>query len=49
MILLAHAGHWLVNIAYFAPVIGFLSWLGWVEIRGRREKRAQRREAAADG
>ncbi len=48
MILLAHAGHWLVNAAYFAPVVGFLGWLGWVEVRGRREKRAARREAAAE-
>jgi hypothetical protein len=46
--LLAHAGHWAVNMAYFAPVIGFLGWLGWVEVRGRREKRAEQREAAAD-
>ncbi len=40
MILLAHAGHWLVNAAYFAPVVGFLGWLGWTELRSRREKRA---------
>jgi len=42
-LLLAHAGHWLVNAAYFAPVAGFLGWLGWVEIRGRRERREERR------
>lgn len=40
MTLLAHAGHWLVNAAYFAPVVGFLAWLGWTELRGRRERRA---------
>jgi hypothetical protein len=40
VILLAHAGHWLVNAAYFAPVVGFLGWLGWTELRSRREKRA---------
>lgn len=39
MILLAHAGHWLVNAAYFAPVVGFLGWLGWTELRNRRERR----------
>ena len=43
MTLLAHAGHWLVNAAYFAPVVGFLAWLGWTELRGRRERRAEQR------
>jgi hypothetical protein len=46
--LLAHAGHWLVNAAYFAPVVGFLAWLGWTELRGRRERRAERRAAMHD-
>ncbi|HKF80009.1 MAG TPA: hypothetical protein VKB17_04220 [Thermoleophilaceae bacterium] len=32
----AHAGHWLVNLGYFAPVIGFLVWLAIVQIRDRR-------------
>lgn len=48
MILLAHAGHWLVNVAYFVPVVGFLGWLGWTELRSRREKRAETRDDAAD-
>ncbi|MEX1141333.1 MAG: hypothetical protein WD993_00195 [Thermoleophilaceae bacterium] len=39
MPLLAHAGHWLVNFAYFVPVVGFLVWLAWTELRGRRERR----------
>jgi hypothetical protein len=34
--LLAHAGHWILNIAYFAPVGGFLVWLGIVTVRDRR-------------
>jgi hypothetical protein len=46
--LLAHAGHWLVNVAYFAPVVGFLAWLGWTELRGRRARRAEQRAAAHD-
>jgi hypothetical protein len=37
MFLLAHAGHWLIGMAYFAPVIGFLFWLGFVQIRDRRK------------
>lgn len=35
--LIAHAGHWLVNAAYLAPVVGFLGWLGWVTWKERRE------------
>ena len=34
---LAHAGHWLVNLAYLAPVVGFLGWLGWVTVKERRQ------------
>jgi len=29
MLMLAHADHWLVSLAYFAPVAAFLAWLGW--------------------
>lgn len=39
MVELAHAGHWLVNMAYLAPVVGFLAWLGWVTLKERREQR----------
>ncbi len=39
MIELAHAGHWLVQIAYFLPVVAFLGWLGWSTIRERRKNR----------
>jgi hypothetical protein len=35
-LVIAHAGHWLVNVAYFLPVIGFLLWLAIVQIRERR-------------
>jgi hypothetical protein len=48
VILLAHAGHWLVNAAYFAPVVGFLGWLGWTELRTRREKRDGGEPGAAE-
>jgi hypothetical protein len=37
----AHAGHWIVNVAYFAPVAGFLVWLGITELRSRRERRGE--------
>ena len=36
MITLAHAGHWLVQVAYFLPVLLFLIWLGVTVWRDRR-------------
>jgi len=39
--LIAHGGHWLLNIAYFLPVVGFMAWLGvkqWKERRKRTER-----------
>lgn len=39
MIVLAHAGHWLVQVAYFLPVVVFLGWLSWSTIRERRKDR----------
>jgi hypothetical protein len=35
---IAHAGHWLINVAYFAPVLGFLGWLLFVQVRDRRRR-----------
>jgi hypothetical protein len=37
---LAHAGHWLVNIAYFLPVVVFIAWLVVTQIRERRGGRS---------
>ncbi len=36
---IAHAGHWIVQVAYFTPVLAFLVWLGWVTLRERRRER----------
>ena len=36
---IAHAGHWLVNVAYFVPVLGFLGFLGFTTIKDRRANR----------
>ena len=36
---IAHASHWLVNIAYFLPVVAFLGWLVITQIRERRRGR----------
>ena len=35
----AHTGHTLLSIAYAAPVIGMLVWLGIVKVREVRERR----------
>ena len=33
MLILAHAGHWLVSLAYFTPVASFVIWLAAVTIK----------------
>jgi cytochrome c oxidase assembly factor CtaG len=38
---IAHAGHWLINVAYFLPVAAFLLWLVVVQIRDRRRRREE--------
>ena len=30
---LAHAGHWLLNVSYAAPVIVLVGWLGYVRAK----------------
>ena len=42
---LAHAGHWLANLAYAAPVIVLVGWLGVVRAR---EALAARRGVAKE-
>jgi hypothetical protein len=37
---IAHAGHWLVNIAYFLPVVVFLAWLVVTQVKERRRGRS---------
>ena len=37
MLPIAHAGHWLVSVAYFLPVVIFLVWLGFTTARNRGE------------
>ena len=39
MMVLAHPGHWLVQVAYFVPVLAFLAWLAFTTIRDRRRSR----------
>ena len=33
---LAHAGHWLVNVAYIAPLLVMAGVVGWGKIKERR-------------
>ena len=40
---LAHAGHWLVNLLYMAPVVIVV---GWLSVRAIADRRRERREAA---
>jgi len=39
--LIAHTSHWLVNLAYIAPVAGFLVWLGFATLKQRRAAAAE--------
>ena len=41
MTLVAHAGHWLVTLAYFTPVVAFLVWLLVTQVRERRDRSSQ--------
>jgi hypothetical protein len=36
---LAHAGHWLAQIAYLAPLVLLVGMLVWGKLRQRRERR----------
>ena len=35
----AHAGHWLVQLTYFLPVVAFLAWLAFTTVKERRRDR----------
>ena len=38
MIVFAHAGHWLPQLLYLAPVLVMLGAVGWGKLRERRKK-----------
>ncbi len=42
--LIAHGGHWLLNVAYLLPVVGFMAWLGVTQWKERR-KRTERQQS----
>ena len=39
MFVIAHAGHWIIGIANFVPVVAFLAWLGITQLKERRSER----------
>jgi hypothetical protein len=39
MLVIAHAGHWIIGVANFVPVLGFLVWLGFTRLKERRSER----------
>ena len=41
---IAHAGHWLVNLLYLAPLVLVLVALGWQALRDRRRGTEPRSE-----
>ena len=42
--LIAHGGHWLVNVTYTLPVIGLLLFVGRAKLKERREDRGRERQ-----
>ena len=36
---IAHPGHWLVNVAYFLPVVVFIAWLVVTQLKEHRRGR----------
>ena len=34
--IVAHTGHWLVNLAFALPAVAFIIWLAVITIRDRR-------------
>lgn len=39
MLLIAHSAHWITGVAYFLPVLAFLAWLAFAQLRDRRRDR----------
>lgn len=42
MLVLAHSGHWLVNLLYMGPVLVIVSW---ISVNAIRDDRRAKREA----
>ena len=35
--IIAHSGHWLINLMFALPAVGFLGWLAYITIKDRRK------------
>jgi hypothetical protein len=44
MIVFAHAGHWLVSLAYVAPLLFLIGIILVGKVRDRREERTESKE-----
>ena len=44
MIVFAHAGHWLVSLAYVAPLLFLVGMILVGKVRDRREERTESKE-----
>lgn len=49
MITLAHASHWLAQLAYVVPVLALVIALGITSLRDRRRRRAEEEPPTQDG
>ena len=47
MLVLAHAGHWIVQVLYVAPLLAFLGFLVWTKLKERREREVVAPDAEA--
>ena len=48
MLVLAHAGHWLAQLAYLAPLLLLVGMLAHAKWRARRQSRAKSRKQDAE-
>ena len=44
IVVFAHAGHWLASLAYAAPVLVLMGWMGILKVRDVRQQRRAARE-----
>ena len=49
MTTLAHASHWLAQVAYVVPVLALVVALGITSLRDRRRRRGEKGPRAEDG
>jgi len=49
VLVVAHFGHWLVGVLQFIPVLIFIGWLVFSQMKDKRREKAEAKEAAAKG